>query len=135
MKLIIDANIIIAAIIKDSKTRKLIFEKKKKILAPNYILKEIKKYKQILIEKTNLNEKEVEYLTNTILRKITIIKDNELFPYFSKARKITPDKNDWQYFALALKLKLPIWANDKKLKEQNKIEIITTKEIIKNSNF
>ncbi|MCF7871883.1 hypothetical protein K9L97_02510 [Candidatus Woesearchaeota archaeon] len=117
MKLIIDANILLAALIKNSKTRELILEKENELLAPDYILKEIKKYKHILKEKTNLNEKDIEHITNFIINKITIINEYELFPYFSKARNITLDKDDWQYFALALKLKIPIWTNDKKLRK------------------
>lgn len=35
------------------------------------------------------------------------------------------------YFALALKLKCPIWSNDKKLKEQNIITIYHTHELSK----
>ena len=34
------------------------------------------------------------------------------------------------YFALALRRNSPIWSNDKKLKEQNKILIYSTKDII-----
>jgi len=33
------------------------------------------------------------------------------------------------YFALALKMKCPIWSNDKRLKEQKTIKIISTDEL------
>ena len=35
------------------------------------------------------------------------------------------------YFALALKLNCAIWSNDKKLKEQNKIQVCSTHELSK----
>ena len=49
-----------------------------------------------------------------------------------EAEKITPDKKDVLYFALALKLRCGIWSNDKKLKTQNKIKIYSTEDLLKN---
>ncbi len=37
---------------------------------------------------------------------------------------------DIDFLALALKLGLPLWTHDKLLKEQDKIKILTTKDII-----
>ena len=66
-----------------------------------------------------------------ILKEIIIIIPKEDYSCFiKKAEKISPDPNDILYFALALKLNCPIWSNDKKLKEQNKILIYSTKDII-----
>jgi len=54
-----------------------------------------------------------------------------LVPYVEKAEKLTPDLDDMTYFALALKLNCAIWSNDKKLKEQNKVEVYNTYELSK----
>ncbi|PIN85274.1 MAG: hypothetical protein COV47_03030 [Candidatus Diapherotrites archaeon CG11_big_fil_rev_8_21_14_0_20_37_9] len=43
-------------------------------------------------------------------------------------KKISPDPKDVPYFALALKLRCPIWTNDKLLKKQKKVKIISTSE-------
>ena len=53
------------------------------------------------------------------------------FDFIDGAERISPDPKDTSYFALALKLNCPIWSNDKKLKEQNKIKIYSTEEIVK----
>jgi len=45
------------------------------------------------------------------------------------AEKISPDPNDLMYFALALKLKCPIWSNDKELKKQNEVIIYSTEDL------
>ena len=44
---------------------------------------------------------------------------------------ISPDEKDTAYFALALKLKCAIWSNDKKLKEQDKVTVYNTGELMK----
>ncbi len=41
-----------------------------------------------------------------------------------------PDENDIIYFALALKLKCCIWSNDKALKRQDRIMVLSTKELL-----
>lgn len=46
-------------------------------------------------------------------------------------KKISPDPNDADYFALALMLKCPIWSNDKELLKQNVVRIYSTGELIK----
>jgi len=47
----------------------------------------------------------------------------------NEAEKISPDKDDVIYFALALKLNCAIWSNDKNLKEQNRIKIYSTSDL------
>ncbi|HME54127.1 MAG TPA: PIN domain-containing protein [Candidatus Lokiarchaeia archaeon] len=51
--------------------------------------------------------------------------------YMEKAREIAPDPKNDAYFALALKLKVPIWTHDKNFKEKQAIiEIVTTKDLL-----
>lgn len=43
--------------------------------------------------------------------------------------KISPDKDDVDYFALALKLDIGIWSNDKLLKGQSVVKVFNTMEM------
>lgn len=52
---------------------------------------------------------------------------SEYKEYLSKAKEISPDPNDVDIFALALKLNCPIWSNDKELKKQNVIKFTQQK--------
>ena len=36
----------------------------------------------------------------------------------------SPDENDSEYFALAMKFGCPIWSNDKRIKLQDKVRVI-----------
>lgn len=62
---------------------------------------------------------------------MTIVPKDDFKEYFELAEKISPDPDDFMYFALALKLKCPIWSNDKELKKQNEIIIYSTEDLIK----
>jgi predicted nucleic acid-binding protein len=64
-------------------------------------------------------------------KKIKAIPNEEIESFIPIAKEICPDPKDVDYFALALKLNCGIWSNDKVLKQQNKVQIYSTAEIMK----
>jgi predicted nucleic acid-binding protein len=60
MKMVIDSNRIMAGLIKDSQTRKIIFNEDFDFIAPDYVITEIAKYRQYLIEKSKLTDREFD---------------------------------------------------------------------------
>ena len=132
MKLIIDANIILSALIApNKKTKELIFLDNIQLFAPDFLRDEFDKHKNIICEKSSLNINDLNLLSQIIFSRIHFISFYKFQKNIKRAIQICPDPNDTEYFALALTLKYPIWSNDKKLKEQNFIKIINTSELIK----
>ena len=82
------------------------------------------------MEKTSRTKDEFIQTMYLLKDIIAVVPKEEYTEYMAKAEEISPDKKDTMYFALALKLKCGIWSNDKKLKKQNKIKVLNTKEII-----
>lgn len=131
MQLVVDANILFSALIKDSTTRNLISEPKLSLYTPKFFVEEFLEHLWELKEKTGADENLLkEKLNDFIIKNIKLISSKDIFEFVSEARTISPDKDDIAYFALALKLKCPIWSNDFKLKNQSRIKIYSTKEII-----
>lgn len=131
MRLVIDANILFSALIKDSTTRKLISEPKLSLYTPKFFVGEFLEHLWELKEKTGADESLLkEKMNDFIIKNIKLIPSEEIFPFISEASTISPDKDDVAYFALALKLKCAIWSNDVKLKKQNRVKIYSTKEIL-----
>ena len=131
MDLVIDANVLFSALIKESFSYNLLFSGKFHLFIPEYIFTELEKHKEELMNKTERTTEEFFRLVETLKRRIIIVPLEELVPYIEEAEKLTPDPDDMAYFALALKLNCAIWSNDKKLKEQNKIEVYNTHELNK----
>ena len=73
MKLVIDSNILFSAFIRDSKTRKLIFNPILELITPDFTLDEIKKYESHICEKGNLSSSEFQLLLTLLFEKITLI--------------------------------------------------------------
>ena len=131
MDLVVDANVLFSALIKDRFSSALLFHDQFHLFAPEYLFTELEKHQEEIIEKAERTPEDFFRLCEKLKRRIAIIPLEELTPYVEEAEKLTPDPDDMAYFALALKLNCAIWSNDKKLKEQNKIEVYNTHELSK----
>ena len=130
MELVIDSNILFAALLKESETSDILF--KHTLYAPEFIFEEFKKYKDYLKGKTKRTEESFIELFNLFERNVVLIPKEEIKPFIEKAEKISPDEKDVPYLALALKLRCGLWSNDKDLKEkQNKVQVYSTEDLIK----
>jgi len=132
MDLVIDANVLFSVLIKKGKTEELIFEADLHLFAPEFIFKEFEKYKEVILEKTERTTVEFNWLLRILKKKIKTVPNEDTEKYIAEAEKISPDKKDVDYFALALKLKCPIWSNDKQLKTKQKaITVYSTEDLAK----
>jgi len=132
MELVIDANILMSALIAtEGKTYDLIFNERIKLVSVDKLLRELEKHTPEILEKSGLLEYDFGVFASLIFSKIEFVPYDELKKLLSEAEKISPDQNDTEYFALALKLNCAIWSNDKKLKQQDKVKIYSTDEVIK----
>ncbi len=129
MDLVVDANILFAALIKDGVGHNLLFSDKLRLFTPEYIFTEFEKHKEDILNKTERTTIEFFRLTETIKRRIVLVPLEEIAPFVKGAEEITPDPDDMAYFALALKLNCAIWSNDKKMKKQDKVIIYHTHEL------
>ena len=83
MDFVIDANVVIAALIKDNITRFLLFSETVHLYAPEFIFSEIEKYSSEICEKAGKSKEELDEVLNIILRHINIIPKEELIPFLS----------------------------------------------------
>ena len=107
MKLIVDTNILFSYFWKYSITRKILMHQNMDLFAPEYALEEINKYKKDIMNKNNLNEEEFEHIKFNLAIAIKFIPLEEYSKSLKTALKLSPDPNDIDFFALAIKLKLP----------------------------
>ncbi|MEK6916124.1 MAG: PIN domain-containing protein [Nanoarchaeota archaeon] len=133
MNIIIDSNVLFSALIKDSKTRSILFEYDGFFLFPSYIFKEMQEHIDELHEKTKLQKEDFRKLLHLILKKVLIVSDEVLDPFKQEAIEIIKniDLDDTLFIACALAYSdSAIWSEDKRLKKQDKIKILNTKELI-----
>jgi predicted nucleic acid-binding protein len=130
MELVVDANILFAGLIKKSTTASLLFHPTLTLYAPEFVIEEFMKYTEFIQKKMQRSEEEFIMLIHMLHQIIAVVPQEEYENYMEEAKNISPDDKDTMYFALALKLNCSVWSNDTRLKEQDKITIYTTKELL-----
>ena len=83
------------------------------------------------MKKTHRTNDEFDLILEVILSRITFIPKEEIVDLMGTAEKITPDPDDSIYFAAAIRIGASIWSNESRLKNQRKIKIYTTSDLIK----
>jgi len=130
MQLIIDANILFSTLIKNSLTAELVFDEELQLNAPDFFIDEFMKYEDLILQKMHRTKEKYLEILHSLKDIIKTIPKEEFSEYLDSAENISPDEKDVPYLALAMKLKCAIWSNDKKLKEQDKVKVYSTKEIM-----
>jgi len=129
---VVDTNIILSAAISDSKTRELVVNLDQQLVAPEAIHTEIRNYRDLIKEKSGLNQEKLDTLLDTLFKYIKIIPDEEVREELESAEEELEgvDKDDAVFLAAALTTNGVIWSDDKHLQKQNHIKVYTTSEII-----
>ena len=133
MNIVVDANILIAALLKDSSIREIIINTDNQLLVPEIHFEEIEEHKNELLEKSSLSEEDFYALISRLSKYFKIINNDEILPFIEEAENIMGkiDKDDVPIIATSLAYGVcPIWSDDSHFKQQKKIKIFTTKEMI-----
>jgi predicted nucleic acid-binding protein len=132
MKIVIDSNRVIAALLKDSTTRSLLFNKNFEFIAPSYVFSEINKYKDYIINQLGINNEDFEILIKFIFENIKIIPEAEYTKFTEELDNEMKDIKDIPYLALAIFTKAEgIWTHDPHFKQQDKVKIYTNIDLLK----
>lgn len=133
MHLVIDANILVAALLKEATTRVILLEEDMEFFAPECLLNEVKgvlKNPRVR-RRIPLNDKDLSDLTSAVFSHIVFFPEKIFAPFIKRAILLVTHIEDAPYFALSLALKLPLWSNDLALKDQSLVKVYTTTEILK----
>src|SRR3989338_3860929 len=104
MKIILDVNIILSALIRDSVTRKIIVESNADFYFPEQSLHKIRKYQNYILEKSGLDEVEYLQVLEKLFIYIKLIPEEEFIQNWEEAKLIMEniDPEDAVFIASAL---------------------------------
>lgn len=129
MELVADTNIVIAALIRAGDTRSLLLRPDLELSSPVRLPEELEKHREEMLAKSGLEPEAFEKAEKLVLSNIRIVQRAIYAPFDVRARNIAPDKDDAPFFALALALDCPLWSNEKRLKDQDAVEVYNTTEL------
>lgn len=133
MKVILDVNVILSALIRDSTTRKIILNSQFDLYFPESSLHKIRKYKDYILGKSGLSEEEYTQVMATLFKYIKLVPIEEIEKNWNEAKKIMYhiDKEDVIFIVVALSLdNAVIWSDDRHFEKQDKVKVLKTKDVV-----
>lgn len=133
LTLVVDANVLFAAIIRDGDTANLLLSDRLRLIAPEWLFEELRKDKELLLDKTHRSGEEFERFLEILEEKIEIVPEAEFRRWIEEAKEKSPP-NDFPFAALAKAYDCPVWSNDRELKEKMEkagfAKVMNTKEVL-----
>lgn len=132
MKLVIDANVVISALIADSKTRELIVTLEPDLLTPEFVHDEIENYTGLIVDKSGMHLDRVAQFIDLLFQYIEVVPASKFYPYIEEADAAIgeTDPDDVLYVACALASDADIWSDDTDFDEQDVVETHSTTDVI-----
>jgi len=134
MRLVIDTNRIIAALVKSGISRYIILDRRFSFLTPEYTLEEFEAHLKEISNKSGLSENEIRIVADILFERIEIVPMYEYSNFIERANSIigNVDEKDAPFIALTLASHNDgIRSDDKHFQKQNVIKMWTTELIIK----
>ena len=131
MDLVVDANVLFAALLGRDKTMELFFEDKIRLFAPSHLLFEFENNKEWLAKSCKLPVGEFIKLFESLKNRIDIYTTSGISSEIAeRAERLAPHRKDIPYFALALYLGCAIWSREGSFKKQNAVKVYSTPELV-----
>ena len=134
MRVIVDSNRIISALIKEGVSRKILSSKNIEFFTVDYVTKEISKYKGAIVEKSGMSKEEVDALFTLVMENVNIVPEEDVKSKMKEALDITKDIDAKDAPFIAAALAMPndgVWSHDKHFEKQAKVKILLAKDLLK----
>ncbi|MBI3412583.1 MAG: PIN domain-containing protein [Candidatus Aenigmarchaeota archaeon] len=130
MDLVVDTNVLFSFFNEKSKARELLTRPSFELYSPEFALDELNKHKNEITRKFSLSELQFSLILRLLETSINFIGIKYYEKFVPRGYELASDPDDTDFFAVALKLDCAIWSNDRDFKNQSKIEVYTTTELL-----
>ena len=133
MRLVIDTNVFMAGLLKDSIVRKVLSSENIQFFIPEHALDELEKHKNTLIKKVNINVAEFDEMVSLLLENIEAVPESKIKAKFKEAEAVMKDIDikDSPFIATVLSIECDgLLTFDEHFQKQNKIKIFKIKDMI-----
>lgn len=134
MKVVVDANVVIAALARQSITKEVLLYPFIDYYSPEFLFEELKEHEDEIIAKMHTDNDGYRKALGIITKKIKIVRKAAYSQYLNQAREIigVVDKDDAPYIAVALGIGADgVWSYDPHFKQQKAIKLFSTGELLR----
>ena len=130
--LVVDANVLFGALLRDSTNRNLILHGQLDLHAPDWLWDELERNRAFLVKKSRVTNAAFDLLMEGLRDHVRSIPLAAIEPHMEAAlgRLNDEDELDAPYVAAALAIGGGVWSHDKALGEKAGVPVFTTGEIL-----
>jgi len=132
MRLVVDANVVISALIADSKTRELVVTLEPDLLTPAFVHDETENYEELIAGKSGMEPQRVRQFVDLLFQYIEIVPADDFHPRIREAEEAIgeTDPDDVLYVACALARNGAVWSDDGDFEEQHVVDVYETSDVV-----
>ncbi len=130
MEIVVDSSILISSLIKSVRIRELICSQKLILHAPEHLIVECLRHKADIIKMAGIEAYEFDRLIAVLLGRINIVPEEEFKQLIKEALKLVTHPEDAPFIAVSLDRNIPLWSDDKALKQQSVVKVFSTEELL-----
>ncbi|NOZ76346.1 MAG: hypothetical protein GXO65_01415 [Euryarchaeota archaeon] len=132
MRLAVDTNVLFSFFRKDSGTRRVILEVERfELVTLRSRMDELKKHKTRICRKANIGEEDFQRSMEEMCIFIDVVDDREVASFGKEAEGLSPHEEDVPLFALALAKECGIWSNEVAFKNQSRLKVYSTSDLMR----
>ena len=131
--LVLDASVLFSFFKRDSTRRRLmdkLLARGCKLVSPDFALEKLLSDKEKVMKYGVIDELGFAFLFSLLTKKIETSAKHEYEASLRQARELSPHPEDDPYFALALSLNAPVWSDEKAFKDQSRVKVFSTRNLI-----
>lgn len=130
--IVVDANVLFGALVSDGAARHLLLYSDLDLHTPDHIWDELDRNRETLLEKTHATPAAFELLLDALDARIADLPPQVLRAHLDEALDSLSeaDRLDAPYVAAALAVEGALWTQDKRLREQAPIPVLSTADIV-----
>mgnify|MGYP001605926179 FL=1 len=135
MRLVVDANVFIAAFLRNALTRELLLDERADMVTPEYGLIETRAILEQpkILKRLQLSSDDFEWLWSVLTERVEVIPQSDYRAAMREAQQLIADPKDVPYLACALQLELAIWSNDPHFQAprvKQRVAVFTTGDLL-----
>lgn len=129
---VVDANVLFAALIADGTTRHLLLHSSLDLRSPGTIWEEFDRNRDELVDKSNATDAVFELVVDLLRDRVAYVPLPAIRPYLGDAMEALGDAHrlDAPYVACALAVGGTLWSQDKGLGKRAPVPVVTTGEVV-----
>jgi predicted nucleic acid-binding protein len=133
LRFVLDTNVILKALIKDSFVRGIILASSHEFFVPEHLIEETRRHLDLVARKSGLSKREIDsVLETTLLARVKVVAADKILSRWEEASSAMEkiDRDDVVFVAAAMGENCDgIWSGDRHLRRQKKVRVWTTKGV------